>query len=62
MLGQGVDIEDEEGGHDSDEELPPELLEAERKFKEERERKRLEKEAEKGMASFADGLGYEVVS
>jgi hypothetical protein len=62
-LAQGVDIDEdqpEEGGDSED--LPPEVLEAERRFKEERERKRLAKAAEQGMQHFADGLGYEVVN
>lgn len=60
-MSQGVDI-DAEDGEDSNEELPEEVLEAERKFKAAREAKRLAKAAEGEMQSFADGLGYEVVS
>lgn len=61
-LAQGVDIDEDENEHEG-EELPPEVLEAERKFKEEREKKRLAREAQGGnTAKFADGLGYEVVN
>lgn len=60
---QGVDIDEDENEH-SNEELPPEVAEAERRFKEERMAKRAAKAAAEGggMQSFSEGLGYEVVN
>lgn len=62
MLSQGVDIEDEEPSNKDDEDLPEEVLAAERAYREEKERKKLEKAIAGEMVPFGEGLGYEVVS
>ena len=58
MMAQGVDIDENEEEH-SDEELPEEVLAAEREYKAKRDAERLNTDV--GQV-FSDGLGYAVVS
>lgn len=62
LASQGVDLDEAVGGEDISEDLPEEVLAAERAFKDEREKKRLEKELSGEMQQFGDGLGYTVVT